>query len=132
MVTTQQGEPRILFVDDEKELLEASAIQLQRFGWQVTGAFSGTDALAALSQNPDAFCVLVTDLFMPGMDGRELIEWARAIRADLPVILLSGMGDAIDQDILDAMAPVQVMWKPLRIAELVDVVKQLVGHRPRG
>ena len=131
-MATLQDEPHILFVDDERELLEASAIQLQRLGLQVTGALSGTDALTALSRTPHAFCVLVTDLFMPGMDGRELIEQARSIRADLPVILLSGMGDAIDQDILDAMAPVHVMGKPIRIVDLVDIVRQIVIRQPIG
>lgn len=131
-MAAQHDRPHVLFVDDEKELLLASELQMRHLGLTVTGATGGADALAAFSQAPFAFDILVTDLFMPGMDGRTLIERVRAIRPDLPVVLLSGMGDAIDEDLLDAVAPVHVMGKPIRIAALVDIVRKLTGQRPPG
>ena len=123
-----EDERHVLFVEDEEDLLIASETLLKRLGFKVTGLTSGADALAALSQSPHAFDVLVTDLFMPGMDGQALIEQARIIRADMPVVLLSGMGDAIDQDILDALAPVRVMGKPVRRDDLADAIRQVMGE----
>jgi CheY-like chemotaxis protein len=121
-----KDERHVLFVDDEEDLLVASEALLKRLGFKVTGVTSGADALAALSRAPDAFDVLVTDLFMPGMDGQALIEQVRIIRADMPVVLLSGMGDAIDQDVLDALAPVRVMGKPVRRDDLANAIRQVM------
>ena len=88
------------------------------------------EALAELARDPYAFDVLVTDLLMPIMDGQELIGQARRIRADLPVILLTGMREAVDPATMDTLGPIRVMGKPLRMADLVHAVRELMDHRP--
>jgi CheY-like chemotaxis protein len=116
----------VLFVEDEEDLLAASEALLRHLGFRVTGVTNGNDALAALSQAPEAFDVLVTDLFMPGMDGQALIERVRAIRVDMPVVLLSGMGDALDPEVLDGLAPVRVMGKPIRRDALANAIHDVL------
>ncbi len=126
----EQDGPRVLFLDDERELLAASEVQLRHLGLRVTGHTNGVEALAELARDPYAFDVLVTDLLMPIMDGQELIGQARRIRADLPVILLTGMREAVDPATMDTLGPIRVMGKPLRMADLVHAVRELMDHRP--
>ena len=77
-----------IFVDDDQDLLQASTQTLKLHGIDVHAHASATSALQDL--NPDFAGVLVTDLRMPGLDGRQLFERVRAIDTDIPVILISG------------------------------------------
>ena len=81
---------RILYVDDEESLAELGEEFLGDIGYQVTGAFSGTQALELFKQNPQGFDMLITDESMPGICGTELAQKIYQINPALPVILCSG------------------------------------------
>ena len=88
---------RILVVDDEPDL---EALVLQKFRHQIrdktvsfTFAHDGVEALAVLKANGDINLV-VTDINMPGMSGLELLPKAKAVRPDVPVIMITAYGDA--------------------------------------
>ncbi|MDO9714562.1 response regulator, partial [Paracraurococcus lichenis] len=80
---------RVLLVDDDPLVLRVLRAQLEEAGHAVTAVGSGVAALAALNDD-GAVDLLVTDLSMPGMDGRELIRAAQARRPGLPAVLLTG------------------------------------------
>ena len=131
-VPEQQAGWHVLFVEDEPDLLTTSVMLLERLGFRVTGVTSGTDALTALARGDAGFDILITDYFMPGMDGLTLIREARQVCGNLPVIVLSGMGTAIDQAILDPLAPVRVLGKPARREDLVTAIWQAVDGAERA
>ncbi|MBS7812641.1 hybrid sensor histidine kinase/response regulator [Roseococcus pinisoli] len=79
----------VLLVDDEPILLRAARLGLQQAGFDVEVAADTEQALARLGAGPTP-CLLATDVAMPGMDGMELARAARALHADLPILLLSG------------------------------------------
>jgi CheY-like chemotaxis protein len=82
---------RVLFVDDEPSIVALGVRMLERYGYSPRGYTTSGEAVAALRAQPGATDVLVTDLDMPGMNGFDVAQSARAIRADLPIVLVSGL-----------------------------------------
>jgi len=121
--------PRILLVDDDRDLLVPLAEQLRLDGFEVTTARDGEEALRRLdSAWPD---LLIIDLLMPRMDGLTLAREVKA-RADLPIIVLSAI-DAGDNkaDLLDEFAE-DYITKPYHYSELrarIHRVLRRVGER---
>jgi YesN/AraC family two-component response regulator len=81
---------RILFVDDEPELLDSleRLLHPMKGRWEMVFARSGCEALACLELQP--FDVLVTDVRMPQLDGVRLLRWAKAKYPGMTRIVLSG------------------------------------------
>jgi PAS domain S-box-containing protein len=88
------GKGGILLVDDEPELLQAGAALIENLGYCVTATDNGPDALAHLSQNPDSFDLVILDMIMPGMGGRELYGHIRRLFPEIPILLSTGFSDA--------------------------------------
>ena len=114
--------PRILLVDDDLAILRLLEVNFRMEGFDVDSAGHGEEALAAASNaTPD---VVILDLMMPGMDGREIYERLRAepATAEVPVIFLSARG----RD--DGLAGVEAEYiqKPFDTVELVETAKALV------
>lgn len=82
--------PRILLVDDDRNLREVTRLGLARHGFAVEAVASGEEAVAAVEG--EGFDVVVTDLRMPGMGGMELLRRLRAQWPALPVIVLTAYG----------------------------------------
>ncbi|HUH04302.1 MAG TPA: diguanylate cyclase [Kofleriaceae bacterium] len=111
-------EPLALLVDDDVELRAFAAASLRAAGWQVIEAGDGLAALAVIDrQTPD---LIISDLHMPRVDGRELLGAARA-RAELahvPFVLLSGDADTAMRIALLDQGASDVLSKPIDAAEL--------------
>ena len=86
-----QDHPRVLCVDDDRDILEAIAPHLSP-SYRVELATSGAEGLRLLRQYPDT-AVIVSDLRMPGMDGSKFLAASRAIAPDARRILLTGCDD---------------------------------------
>lgn len=83
---------RILLVDDEQALVELNEELLAQLGYEPVGFTAPQAAWAALQADPQGFDLVITDEIMPGLSGTQLAEQVRALRPDLPVLLLSGYG----------------------------------------
>jgi CheY-like chemotaxis protein len=84
---------RVLFLDDDEAVLFLVSRLLERRGMQVTTIGNQQEALDLIRKDPKAFSVVVTDYNMPGMSGVDVARELREIRAELPVILVSGFVD---------------------------------------
>ena len=82
--------PRVLLVDDDKDLLQLIAMRLTAAGYAVTAVESGEAALAALSVSRPQ--VVVTDLRMEGMDGMALFDAIHRDSPSMPVLILTAHG----------------------------------------
>jgi PAS domain S-box-containing protein len=80
----------VLVVDDEPEVLELATEILKRVGYTVLGAPNGAAAIEVARLHEGEIHLLVTDMVMPGMSGRDLAERLRARRTALPVLYISG------------------------------------------
>jgi PAS domain S-box-containing protein len=81
---------RVLIVDDEKDICETLAKQLEKIGLEVKTALAGRKALAALAK--ERFDVLITDMLMPQMSGRELLLQAQSLNLlqRIKVLVITG------------------------------------------
>jgi DNA-binding response OmpR family regulator len=112
--------PRILVAEDEEDLGGLLQRVLERRGFRVDLAEDGREALAALGSRP--YAVLITDLWLPGLDGLRLVEAARRRWPALPVILMTGRGDRQSYVRATDLRVVDYLTKPLRISKLLAAV----------
>jgi CheY-like chemotaxis protein len=112
----------LLLVDDESSLLELLAPALAKQGYRVTAANDGESALALWDAQNGAD-ILVTDLRMPGMDGRELARRLREKKPGLPVLFISGWSPETPDAGLESGT--LLLPKPFRLAELYRALLQL-------
>ncbi|WP_030485848.1 response regulator [Nocardioides aequoreus] len=114
---------RVLVVDDEPAIARALTINLRARGYDVRTAPDGARALAeAASHKPE---VVVLDLGLPDMDGREVIAGLRGWTG-VPVLVLSGRSDSLDKvEALDAGAD-DYVTKPFEMDELLARLRELV------
>jgi two-component system cell cycle sensor histidine kinase/response regulator CckA len=116
------GNQKILFVDDEDLLLTMGQMILSSYGYEVLTANSGKKALDIFSKTQKPIDLLITDLVMPNMSGRELMEQVRRISPDTRIICSSGFIRASSADENDAY-----LQKPFTAQELLRKVKQMLS-----
>lgn len=122
--------PRVLVVDDDPNLTELLVDTLEVIGYEATPALSPLEALKMLAE--DSFNLVVTDISMPGMSGIELLQRIKKKRADLPVMLITGVGsDELKQEAFDSGAD-GFLSKPFRIGKIeAEIGKLLKGIQRR-
>lgn len=109
-------EKKILIVDDEAALREFLGAFLRAHDIPVVTAACAEEALQVWEKNPDEIEAVVTDIVMPGMNGKVLSETLRAMRPDLKIIFMSGFLPAeIAEDTLDGV----FFKKPFNPSELL-------------
>jgi len=118
------GSEVLLLVEDEPRLLDMAQAMLERLGYRVLAAASPDAALAAAAKHVGTIDLLVTDVIMPGMDGRELSDQLRALRPGLRTLFISGYpGSIIDAH--GVLAPgVRFLPKPFTVRGLANAVRQ--------
>lgn len=115
---------RILFVDDEPNILETCKACMEREQFEVLTADSGDMALDIL-KNSDTD-ILITDINMPGMKGTDLLKKVNAIRPDMPTAIITGYG-TMDLAMECMMSGARAfILKPFTTAELKSTVRQLM------
>jgi CheY-like chemotaxis protein len=122
----------VLVVDDEPEVLELATEILKRVGYSVLGAGDGAAALELASGHAGDIHLLVTDMVMPGLSGRDLAERMRALRPALPVLYISGyVQDASTRAALAGEHSAFVA-KPFTPELLTDRVRELLATVDAG
>ncbi|MDL2717067.1 MAG: PAS domain S-box protein [Acidobacteriota bacterium] len=89
-VSPRHGTETVLLVEDEPAVRAIARVILERHGYTVVVAESGEAALDVLAREPRVIHVLLTDLVMPGMNGRELASCVLALRPAIKVVFMSG------------------------------------------
>lgn len=123
----------IILAEDDDRVRSVLTLALTRDGHDVREAANGRAALAALhARAPD---LLVTDVYMPEMDGIELLTRIRQTHASLRVVLMSGGGNMPQGDVLDiagSLGATLTLPKPVSPAQLRDAVRTALSRSPRG
>jgi DNA-binding response OmpR family regulator len=117
----------LAIVEDDRATRFLMEQGMQRHGCRTTSFASPREAEQAVRAAPDAFDAVVTDHAMPGATGIDLALALRAIRADLPVILVSGHVNDELRALAAAAGIAQVMHKRLSVRELCDAIYGLLG-----
>lgn len=120
---TPQKLRKLLVIDDDSRLLASYRDLLSPYGFEVLTADNGSKAIPIVEANPDILLVIL-DLHMPQMDGREWLRWFRGKRSDSPVIVISAYKfEATDEE----LKPAVILEKPFHVAELLDLVGLFCG-----
>jgi DNA-binding response OmpR family regulator len=114
---------KLLAIDDDQKLLASYRDLLAPYGFEVFTADDGQKAIAIVEQNPDIMLVIL-DIVMPRMDGREWLRWFRSTRGDSPVIIVSAY-KVLESDA--ELMPSACLEKPFHVAELLDLVGLFCG-----
>lgn len=115
---------RIMLVDDDDMVLDATERILTRKGFRVDAFRSPLKALEAAKKNPRAWDLVFTDLSMPEMDGVRLVTQIRQLRPDVPVILYTGYLDAVESIEIENL---RILSKPSRVDEIASVVNECLS-----
>jgi CheY-like chemotaxis protein len=120
----QRLQGRVLLVDDEDLILQALASAMETFGLEVTTARDGLEALDRFrDRRPD---LVLMDLTMPRMDGREAFRAMHDLDPSVPVVLSSGFTEQDSFQTLSGHQPAGFIQKPYQIKALRDALQQLL------
>lgn len=122
----QTGSERLFLVEDERSVRELSERIFKDRGYKVIVAADGREALRAFAASPHDVDLVVTDLIMPNMNGRELVQALHQIRPDLRALYVSGYteDEIIRRGLHDPT--VAFLHKPFTADELVNKVRSLL------
>ncbi|KAF0179635.1 MAG: multi-sensor hybrid histidine kinase [Limisphaerales bacterium] len=112
----------ILFVDDEKPLIEIGTTMLKRIGYRVTGTTNPAEALTWFRERPGEFALVLTDLNMPGLDGAALARQLRETRPDIRLILATGYSASVDAAAALQLGFSELLPKPYDFRSLAEAV----------
>ncbi len=127
--TDTRGRETILVVEDQPEVRMIAITALQRFGYTVLSAVNGEEALSIASGFLGKIDLLLTDVVMPGMNGRDLASRLRIERPDLRVLLMSGYTEDAIAERADLDAEVGYVQKPFSPETLAEKVRESLGPR---
>lgn len=116
----------ILVIDDEAAILNIAKQTLEMFGYEVLTATNGAEAIALFGQNRHKVRLLLTDMRMPIMDGRSVVQAILSIDPTVKVIVASGMESKVNPEEVVGMHRDAFLQKPYTAERLVKTVHQVL------
>lgn len=116
----------VLVVDDEEAIREVGAAVLESFGFQAVTAADGEEALRLFKQHADELACVLLDLTMPRMDGVSAFREMMGIRADVPVILCSGLAEDEATQRFGGQGLAGFIQKPYRLQTLKNELARVL------
>jgi PAS domain S-box-containing protein len=112
----------VLFVDDENAVAQMAVKMLRALGYAPAIATDGEEALSMLKQSPQIYDLVITDLSMPGIGGRELALAVKELRPELPVILCTGFNQQYTEAEALREGFADMIQKPIIMRQLADAI----------
>lgn len=123
------GGAAILVVDDEYQVRDLAVRALSGIGCEVFAARDGREAIRIFDAHADGIRVVLLDLSMPVLGGRQTLAAIRARRASVPVVMMSGYSEDEALNDLPRGPQLAFLHKPFTIAELSEVVRSMIPAR---
>ena len=124
----EQIPTKVVYIEDDPEMIELVSLILKRRGMQVTGAHGGRKGLEISREClPD---LILLDLMMPDLDGWDVYHQLKADKTTehIPVIIITAKSQTIDQVLGLQIAHVNAyLCKPFRPQELIDTIEKVLG-----
>jgi len=122
----RKGTETILVVDDEEMIKDLARDILARYGYTVLTAGGGEEAVEIFRQHHKEIAVVVLDIMLPDVNGREVFRRIREIDPAAQVIVTSGYDQERDANDLLKEGAVRFVQKPYRLASLVGMVGEVI------
>jgi CheY-like chemotaxis protein len=128
----QGGSETILIIEDEDVVRNLASRGLADHGYAVVQAKNGAEALSYVQDHPAAVDLVISDVVMPEMGGREFAQHLALFEPELPVLYMSGYTgeDVVQRGLLDPGAPFQ--QKPFTPRTLAAKVRAMLDQRPKA
>jgi CheY-like chemotaxis protein len=117
------GNERILLVDDEQTLALMGEQILTSLGYKVATETSSKAALETFRADPNGFDLVITDVAMPGLSGKELAANIMSIRPNMPVILITGFSGEITDEEAELLGVHTIARKPINRNKLATTIR---------
>lgn len=120
----------ILVVDDQQNIRDLLVTVLEGHGYRTATAVDGNDALGVFKARSHEIAAVITDLHMPHTEGTSLADLLRQVRAGIPILFMSGLGESSNRQPdapFDSKDP--FLLKPFRPVVLLDAVHRLLQPR---
>jgi CheY-like chemotaxis protein len=122
---------RIAFVDNEELLAEVGARRLRGLGYEAVAFTDAREALAAITAAGAVFDLVVSDFSMPGLNGLELAVAIREQRPGLPVVIMTGWMEGLDEKRMQRSGVVRVLAKPASGEDLAATLAAALAGNPQ-
>ncbi len=119
-----KGRERILFVDDEEEIVELNLQILEQLGYQTTVTSSSLEALEIFQAQPDQYDLLFTDYTMPKMNGLKLAQEVSKIKPGIPIILCTGFSENVTPEQAQELGIKEFVFKPLTMSSIAQIIRR--------
>ncbi|MBF0496458.1 MAG: response regulator [Deltaproteobacteria bacterium] len=113
-------------MDDEQGLVEIGEKKLGRLGYKVTGKTSSVEALEVFLEHPDNFDLVITDMTMPNMTGKNLALEMMRVRPELPIIICTGFSETMNEEKAEQAGFKGFMMKPLDFREMAGLIRKVL------
>ncbi len=120
------GNERILFLDDENYMAELGVQMLTPFGYKVTAMTDSREALELLKRDVNAFDLVITDMTMPYLTGKELALEIKALHPNFPIILCTGFSEIINEAKAKDSGIDAFLMKPYVVGDLVRTIHSIL------
>ncbi|APF18324.1 response regulator receiver protein [Caldithrix abyssi DSM 13497] len=116
---------RILMIDDDRHMHRILQLYLRNSGIVVDGVSSGRLALHKLEQ--ETYDLVLTDIQMPGMDGKELIQKIRKKLPEIPILIISAYEEEKFEAEIKTMKKIQMVAKPFDQTTILEKIRALLN-----
>jgi len=120
------GRGHVLLVDDEVALAQLGREMLTSLGYEVTLRYSSLDTLEVFRKKPQAFDLVITDMTMPNMSGAMLAREMLKIRQDIPIVLVTGFSELINEEDAKGIGIREFLMKPVSLMNLSQTVRKVL------
>ncbi|MDQ1350887.1 MAG: hypothetical protein QG657_1189 [Acidobacteriota bacterium] len=126
--TIPGGKEHILLVDDKVALVNMCRKLLEKLGYEVIPCIDSIEALRIFCEDPRYFDLVITELTMPGISGKQLAQELINIKPDIPVILSTGFTREMCREDFSAVGIKSFLLKPYNNEELARVVRKVLDQ----
>ncbi len=126
-----RGHETVLLVEDEASVRDLTSIMLKQLGYEVLPASNGGEALLLAEKHAGRIDLLMTDVVMPRMNGRELAERLRRLKPDLKVLFTSGYTEDVIVHHGIVTQELSFIGKPYSLHALATKLREVLDPKPR-
>lgn len=121
----------VLVIDDEDPVRRFTQLAVERMGFRVLAAATGSEGVALFEANKGDIVAVVVDFVMPGANGIEVLTTLRDMKPGLPALFVSGYSELGNTDIFDT-GPTDLLPKPFDLATLHQKLQGVLVEQPCG
>jgi two-component system cell cycle sensor histidine kinase/response regulator CckA len=125
--TAGRGSETILIIDDEAHIVQMLHRILTDFGYRVLRSGSGAEGVGVFEEKGNEIELVILDIMMPGMGGKEVMSRLVSLRPDVKILLASGFSDQELHHDLMAMGAAGFIGKPFVIRDLLKKIRNILG-----